>query len=81
MMIIRDQANRRVDGILNGYPIDYYDKYAERISQATPDQVRADMTKYVQEKNIVVVVVGPADAIKPQLEKLGKLEVIPAAAK
>jgi len=81
METIRDQATRRIDGILNGYPIDYYDKYAQRISQATPDQVRANMTKYVQENHMVVVVVGPAEAIKPQLEKLGKVEVIPVAAK
>ena len=27
MQTIGQQAGYRVDGILNGYPIDYYDKY------------------------------------------------------
>jgi zinc protease len=81
METISDQASRRLDGILNGYPIDYYDKYAQRISQVTADQVRADMTKYVQENRSIVVVVGPAESVRPQLEKLGKVEVVAADAK
>ena len=76
METIHEQAGRRLDGILNGYPVDYYDKYAQRISQATADQVRAVMDKYVQENHTIVVVIGPADKLKAQLDKLGTVQVV-----
>src|SRR5207244_2120769 len=31
MQTVEQQATRRVDAVLNGYPVDYYDKYAQRI--------------------------------------------------
>jgi len=75
-----EQADRRLEGMLNGYPADYYDKYANRIGQVTSDQVRAAVSKYVQEDRIVVVVSGPAATIKPLLDKLGTVEVVTPAA-
>ena len=77
MQTVEQQAAQRVAGILNGYPIDYYDKYAERISQVTADEVKTVMNKYVQEDHLVIVVVAPAAAVKTQLEKLGPVEVLP----
>jgi zinc protease len=64
------QAGMRVDGILNGYPIDYYDKYPERVAQVNPDQVRDVMDKYVLDDRFTIVVVAPAAQVKEQLEKL-----------
>jgi zinc protease len=81
MQTIQQQANYRVDGILNGYPIDYYDVYPEKIAAVTAEQVRQVMQKYVDTGKFSAVVVGPADAIKPQLEKLGPVEVIPMPSK
>ena len=34
MQTIQQQAGYRVDAILNGYPIDYYDVYPQKIAQS-----------------------------------------------
>ncbi|HEY0007811.1 MAG TPA: insulinase family protein, partial [Tepidisphaeraceae bacterium] len=73
---IKQQADLRVNQILNGYPIDYYDNYPQRIAEVTPDQVRAVMNQYVQNDRMTIVVVAPA-SVKAQLEKLGEVEVVP----
>jgi predicted Zn-dependent peptidase len=78
---IGQQADYRVEGILNDYPIDYYDKYPSRIAQVSGDQVREVMNKYVNDDAMTIVIVGPAAVIKPQLEKLGGYEVIPMPSK
>lgn len=75
MQTITQQANFRADGILNGYPIDYYDKYPARIASVTPAQVQDVMKKYVKEDEMVIVVVAPASSVKAQLEKLGEVEI------
>ena len=78
---IGQQAEYRVEGILNDYPIDYYDKYPQRIAQVTADQVREVMNKYVKDDAMTVIVVAPANVVKPQLEKIGEVEVVPMPAK
>jgi zinc protease len=70
MQTISQQAAKRTDGILNGYPIDYYDKYAEKTAQVNADQVRDVMNKYVLDDRFTIVVVAPATQVKEQLEKL-----------
>lgn len=77
MQTVSDQAAQRVTGVLNGYPIDYYDKYAARIGQVTSAEVQGVMKQYVQDDKLTIVVVAPAAAVKEQLEKLGKVEVLP----
>ncbi len=76
METITDQTSQRINGILNDYPIDYYDKYAERIGKVTADEVKAVVNKYVNENQMVIVVVAPADSVKEQLARLGKVEII-----
>ncbi len=71
------QAQRRVDGILNNYPLDYYDVYPQRIGKVTLDQIQQVMNKYVDNTKINIIVVGPADQLKEKLEALGKVEVLP----
>jgi zinc protease len=79
MQTISDQADRRLEGILNGYPVDYYDKYSSRIAEVSADQIKATVGKYVQQNRMVVVVVAQAGAVKEQLEKLNvPVEVVPA---
>jgi zinc protease len=78
---IAQQADYRGDGILNDYPIDYYDKYPARISEVTADQVREVMEKYVRDDAMTIVVVAPAEQVKSQLERLGTVEVVPMPAK
>ena len=77
MQTIAQQAGMRADAILNGYPIDYYDKYPERIDEVSADQVRAVMDKYVDANRFAIVVVAPATTVKPQLDSLGNVEVRP----
>jgi zinc protease len=77
---IGQQAGYRVDGILNGYPIDYYDKYPARVAEVTPAQIRDVMNKYVKDDAMTIVVVAPAKLVRAQLEKLGEVEVVPMPA-
>jgi len=72
---IQQQAGRRVDTILNGYPIDYYDNYPAMIAAATVEQVQAVMNKYVQPDRMTIVVVAP-ESVKAQLEELGEVTVV-----
>ena len=78
---IGQQAGYRRDGILNEYPIDYYDKYPQRIAQVKTDEVREVMNKYVDANAMTIVVVAPAADVQKQLEKFGKVEVMPMPAK
>jgi zinc protease len=80
MQTIGQQAGYRVDGLLNGYPIDYYDTYPQRIAQVTTEQVQEVMKKYVDDGQMVIVVVGPAETVKAQLERLGEVKVVPMPA-
>ncbi len=77
MQTVSQQAGMRLDGLLNGYPADYYDVYPEHIAAVTPEQVRAVMDKFVKDDGMAVVVVAPASIVKEQLEKLGPVTVIP----
>lgn len=74
---IQQQAGRRVDTVLNGYPVDYYDNYAKRIAQVKADEVRDVLSKYVIDDKTNIVVVAPASKVKSQLEKFGTVKVIP----
>ncbi len=74
---IAQQASRRGDQILNGYPIDYYDNYPVRIGQVTQQQVRDVMNKYVRDDRMTFVVVAPADQVKEQLKRIGDVEIVP----
>jgi predicted Zn-dependent peptidase len=71
------QADKRLEGLLNGYPIDYYDVYPQHINAVTLDQVRAVMSKYVNDDAMTIVVAAPAAAVKSQLDALGEVTVIP----
>jgi zinc protease len=77
MQTAEAQANKRLDGLLNGYPIDYYDVYPQRINAVTVDQVRAVVSKYVIDDSMSIVVAAPAAVVKPQLDQLGQVTVIP----
>jgi zinc protease len=80
MQTIGQQAGMRSDGILNNYPIDYYDKYPARIGQVSREQVQQVMQKYVKDGEMVIIVVAPADAVKDQLKRLGEVQIRPMPA-
>jgi zinc protease len=81
MQTIEQQAERRLEGILNGYPADYYDRYAQRVSAVTADQIRAAMQRYVDPATMRIVVVAPVEASKENLARLGEVKVVPMPAK
>jgi len=70
------QATRRVDQVLNDYPLDYYDTYPQRIAQVTAAQVRGVMNTYVDDNRLTFVVVGPAEKLVEQLKRIGEVEVV-----
>ncbi len=70
------QAQRRVDGILNNYPIDYFDVYPQRVAKVTAEDIQKIFTQYVDDSKITLVIVAPADQVKEKLEKLGTVEVL-----
>lgn len=74
---IAQQAGRRVDQILNNYPVDYYDVLPKRINAVTAEQVREVMNKYVNDNQMLIVVVAPAKEVQEQLSKLGEVTVVP----
>jgi zinc protease len=81
MQTIQQQASYRVEALLNGYPIDYYDKYPEHINAVTAEQVREVMEKYVKDGQMTIVVVAPAADAQPQLEALDEVKVVPMPAR
>jgi predicted Zn-dependent peptidase len=74
---IEQQRDRRVDAILNNYPIDYWDKLPSRVAEVTAEQVQAVMNKYVKDDAMTIIVIAPAKEVKEQLEKFGKVEILP----
>jgi zinc protease len=81
MQTIQQQAQYRVDGLLNGYPIDYYDRYPDRIGEVPLPAVGEVMRRYVRPVRMTVVVVAPAGAVVDQLRRLGEVEVVPMPGK
>lgn len=81
LQTIAQQAQYRVDGILNGYPIDYYDKYPERIAQITAEQVREVMQKYIDTQKLSVLIVAPASAVSEKMKQIGEVDVKPMPTK
>jgi zinc protease len=75
MQTIDQQAASKLEAKLNGYPEDYYDKYAKRVSEVKAEQVRTLMNKYVDPTAMQIVVVAPAAASKEKLSALGEVKV------
>lgn len=68
-------AQRQQEIDLFGLPADYYKTYAGKLAAVTPERA-AELTKqYIDPAHLVIVVVGEAKEIVPQLEKFGKVSV------
>ena len=68
-------ATRVQDIELYGLPADFYKTYARRMGSVTSAAVQALAKKYLTTEDLVIVVVGEAKEIKPELEKIGKVFV------
>jgi zinc protease len=59
-----------------GLPEDSLDTYRSRVQAVTPDQVRTVAQQLLHPDRIAIVLLGPADALVPQFEGLGDIEVV-----
>ena len=60
---------------LYNFPVDYWDRYTDRIAAVTPAQVQAVARKYLDPKRLQIVAVGDATKIATILRPFGPLEV------
>lgn len=60
---------------LYNFPVDYWDRYTDRISAVTPAQVQAVARKYLDPKRLQIVAVGDAAKIESAMRSFGPLEV------
>ncbi|MBK8914904.1 MAG: insulinase family protein [Phycisphaerales bacterium] len=64
---------------LNGLPDDYYEQMLARIASTTAADCTRVVTEHLDPAQMVIVVVGNADALQPELEKLGPVERVTRA--
>lgn len=58
-----------------GLPGDFYDTFAEKVMGVDVARAEELVKSFFPAENLVVVVVGEASAVKPQLEKLGSVTI------
>ena len=68
-------AGRFQDIDLYGLPADYYKHFAERLTAVTPDVASALARRYINPVDAVIIVVGEAKEVLPQLKRLGPVTV------
>ena len=77
MSVENDQrtAERLQEIDLYGLPEDYYKTYAAKLAALTPEKASELAKQYILPKDLVIIVVGEAKEIAPQVEKFGKVTV------
>ena len=60
---------------LYNFPVDYWDRYTDRIMSVTPAQVQAASSKYLDPAKLQIVAVGDASKIGTGLRAFGPVEV------
>lgn len=71
----RRMAERLQEIDLYGLPTDFYKTYARKIAELKPEKATELARKYIDPNDLVIIVVGEAKEIVPQLEKFGKVTV------
>jgi zinc protease len=61
---------------LTGVPIEELYTYLQNISNVSAEEAMAAAAKYIDTKQPIIVVVGNAEVLKPQLEALGQVVVV-----
>ncbi len=62
---------------LMGLERDYIKNYRHNVYKVSLEETNEAFKRYVDPENMLIVAVGNAQAIKSQLEKIGKVEVRP----
>jgi zinc protease len=65
-----------VDLDVHGLPEDSLDTYRARVRATTPETVAELAQRLLHPERAAIVLVGPAEALRPQLEGLGPIEVV-----
>jgi zinc protease len=68
-------AGSLVDLDVYGLPADALDTYRKRLAAVTRDDVVHAAETRLHPERLVIVAVGPAAALRPQLERFGPVEV------
>ncbi len=58
-----------------GLPNDYFERYLERLPTITREEILDVARRHLHPDRIAIVAVGPAEALRPQLEPLGTVTV------
>jgi len=59
-----------------GLPPDSLDTYRTRLNAVTADEVEQAAVRLLHPERLAIVAVGPAEALRPQLERFGPVEVV-----
>jgi predicted Zn-dependent peptidase len=71
-----DFADQLSTRYLTGLPIEELNDYLQEIEAVTAEEAQAAAAKYIDSEQPIIVVVGDAEVVKPQLEKIGKVVVV-----
>jgi zinc protease len=63
---------------LEELPADYYDRYLARVRAVSSEAAVATAKDLIDPRHLVIVVVGPAKQLAPQLEQIAPVEIVPA---
>ena len=69
-------ANQLAVRYLTGIPINELNDYAANLQAVTATQAQAAAKKYIDSARPIIVVVGNAKVVQPQLEKVGKVVLV-----
>ncbi|RMF03103.1 MAG: insulinase family protein [Chloroflexi bacterium] len=70
----RQLSTRRLTGV----PIDELNSYLQKLEDVSAAEARRAARKYIDAKSPIIVVVGNAEVIRPQLEELGQVVQVDA---
>jgi zinc protease len=70
---VADLAKRLADLAVHGLPDDHYDRYLHAIASLTRDDVQQAAFRHLSPDRLAIVAVGPAEALRSQLEGLGEV--------
>lgn len=70
-----DVARRLEDIATFDFPADYYDDYPAVLGRITREQVLEAGMRHLRPEQLAIVAVGPAETLRPQLERFGTVEI------
>lgn len=71
-----DFARQLATRYLTGVPLEELNTYLQNLEEVTAEEVQAAAVEYIDTEQPIIVVVGRADVVKPQLEELGPVVVV-----